>query len=342
MIVNVLGASRLWHVAKILIPPPWVTDKFKSMIFKFIWKGKMENVSRRRCCAPLDSGGLNIISFEEKCASLRLSNFSTLRDDFGSAKWHYLARYFLSSRLSVLDARFNFTSVSVPSSSEPSLYYRKCLALFTKLHRAHGSLPDDLSSKYLYSLLMEKPVEAPRPAGFWEAAVGRPINRWAWVWRKSRYKFNENKKNDLLWQIIHRAIRVRYSLRIWGYTNNDKCAICSLTETIEHCFLECSRAVAIWNIFSPHISQLANSTFTIATRTIFFPLDESFSSPNVHHYLIATILFWLWHARNMATFRNKVLSSDSISELIRKDIKLRLASGATDRIKHFSRLECVL
>jgi len=53
LIVNVLGASRLWHVAKVIPPPQWVHDKFKSIVWPFIWKGKMENVSRDRCCAPL-------------------------------------------------------------------------------------------------------------------------------------------------------------------------------------------------------------------------------------------------------------------------------------------------
>ena len=63
----------------------------------------MENVSHNHCCAPVKSGGLNIVNFEVKCASLHLSNFLSLRDDFGSCKWYFLARYFLSNRLTFLD-----------------------------------------------------------------------------------------------------------------------------------------------------------------------------------------------------------------------------------------------
>ena len=59
MIVNVLGASHLWHVAKFLPPPSWVTKRYDSIVWPFIWKGQMENVSRERCCAPIDRGGLN-------------------------------------------------------------------------------------------------------------------------------------------------------------------------------------------------------------------------------------------------------------------------------------------
>lgn len=87
----------------------------------------MENVSRERCCAPLKSGGLNIVNFETKCSSLRLSNFLSLRDSFGLCKWHYFARYFLGNRLAGLDGRFCFLSNLVPSASRPSHYYIKCL-----------------------------------------------------------------------------------------------------------------------------------------------------------------------------------------------------------------------
>ena len=264
LIVNVLGASRLWHVAKVICPPSWVHDKFKSIIWPFIWNGKMENVSRDRCCAPVKTGGLNVINFNVKCASLRLSNFLSLRDDFGSCKWHYLACYFLSNRLAVLDDRFSFSSNLFPSSDVPSCYYAKCLLTFRSLFSSSKSLPDDLSCKSLYSLLLKVPAVAPKSAGFWGSVVGRPINRWAWVWRKSRFKLVENRKNDLIWLLIHRAIRVRYSLKVWGYIVNDKCAICNRIETIEHCFLECPRVVKLWDHFSPVLSIVIDSPFSLS------------------------------------------------------------------------------
>ena len=71
MIINVLGASRFWHTAKVIIPPQWVIDSYNKIAWSFIWKGKMENVSRQRCCAPLRDGGLNVVDFRAKCAALR-------------------------------------------------------------------------------------------------------------------------------------------------------------------------------------------------------------------------------------------------------------------------------
>ena len=99
LIVNVLGASQFYHVAKIISPPNWVCKRFDRLVWSFICKGKMENVSRKRCCAPFKLGGLNVVDFRIKCLSLRLSCFPDLRDKFGESKWHYLARYFMGTRL---------------------------------------------------------------------------------------------------------------------------------------------------------------------------------------------------------------------------------------------------
>ena len=344
MIVNVLGASRLWHVAKVIPPPSWVHDNFKSIVWPFVWRGKMESVSRERCCAPPESGGLNIVDFKTKCASLRLSNFLDLRDSFGSSKWHYLARYFLGNKLAVLDSRFCFLTNLCPSSASPANYYRKCLDSFRNLHTKFGKLPDDLSCKNLYKLLLVCPGVAPRCAGFWGAVVGRPINRWAWVWRKSRLKLIENKKNDLIWLLIHRAIRVRYALMTWGYINSDKCAICNRSETIEHCFLKCPRIVKVWDHFSPLISNFLDSPFSVSPKSVYYPFSflESSTGVCLSRYLIATILYWCWFARNRATFHNSNLNHDKIIKLIKSDIQIRIRGDRLDSIRNFWSFKDVL
>lgn len=177
-------------------------------------------------CPPVSKGGLNIVNLPLKCVSLRLSNFLSLRDIFGPEKWHFLARYFLGNRLSRLDNRFNFSSNNIPSSALPSNFYQKCLDKLIHLFNVHKCLPDDLSCKCIYSILLSLAKDAPTCVGFWSSVLCRPINRWATVWCKSRLKLSENKNNDLLWLILHRAVRVRYSLKSWGYIGNDRCAIC--------------------------------------------------------------------------------------------------------------------
>ena len=97
----------------------------------------------------------------------------------------------------------------MPSSLEPSRFYKSCLSYFQDLHTKFGSLPDDLSCKNLYSLLHELPEVTRKCTGFWESGLSRPMNWCASVWRKLRFKLIENCKNDLIWLIIHRIVRTR-------------------------------------------------------------------------------------------------------------------------------------
>ena len=225
----------------------------------------------------------------------------------------------------------------LPSSDLPSCYYVKCLASFRSLFSKYKSLPDDFSCKSLYLLLLDVPPVAPKSAGFWGSVVGRPINRWAWVWRKSRFKVIENRKNDLVWLLIHRVTRVRYALKAWGYIDNDKCAICNRIETIEHCFLECPRVVKLWDNFSPVLSILRDSPFFVSPESVYYPFSfvQSSTSSILSCYLIATILYWAWFARNRATFRNSVLNSSKIIGLIRNDIRMRIFGDRPDSIRNF-------
>ena len=267
-------------------------------------------VIHQRCCLPASSGGLNIVDFQTKCASLRVSGLKSYRDEFGRCKWHYLARYFLGTRLAKLDKRLDFSSNVVPLSGTPSNFYRTCLGILTSIHTKHGSLPDDFSCKNIYNLLLELPAVSPRSAGFWVSAVGRPINRWASVWRKSRLKLVENKKSDLIWLILHRAVKVRYSLKVWGYkVKSDKCALCSKPEKIKHCFLACPRSRRVWGFFAPFLTRLEGSTFSLSVSSVLHPFSDSQSSARVSLscYLKATVLYSIWHARNLATFRNAVI-----------------------------------
>ena len=224
----------------------------------------------------------------------KLAFFSSLpgyREGFGTCKWHFLARYFFENHFSNLDPSFDFSSRSIPLSSEPSPFYHNCLSLLSSLHSKHGSLLDDFSCKNLYSLLLDLPSASPSPSGFWAASLKSPINWWAVVWRKSRLKLIENKKTDLLWLIIHRTIKVRYALKTWGYkVKSDKCAWCSQVETIEHCFLFCPCVRAVWNYFTPYLSHLSNSPFSVTSSCIFLPFSSHASSPSfsLYCYLIAT------------------------------------------------------
>lgn len=132
-------------------------------------------------------------------------------------------------------------------------------------------------------------------------------------------------------------MRVRYALKSWGYISNDKCAICNRVETIEHCFLECPRTVKVWDHFSPFLDRFLASPFILSCTSVFYPFSQaqSLTGVSLSNYLIATILFWIWNARNRTTFCNSVLNSERIVSLIENDIRCRIYCAPLDAKENF-------
>ena len=154
------------------------------------------------------------------------------------------------------------------------------------------------------------------------------------MWRKSRFKLIENKKNDLLWLLLHNAVRTRCNLKAWGCIDSDRCAVCSRAETNQHCFVDCFRALEVWNFFAPLLSRLQSSPFIPSFKSILFPLANFPDSRlSVYHYFLASILFFIWQSRNLATFCNRILSSRNIVNLIVKDIRTRILGEPINRVK---------
>ena len=128
----------------------------------------------------------------------------------------------------------------------------------------------------------------------------------------------------------------------WGYIDSGKCASCSRVETAKHCFIECPRIVRVWDFFAPFLSRILGSPFSLSFSSVLFPLSMSQYSPRLllSRYLIASILYHIWQARNSATFRNSHLTSQAIVDLIRKNIR-RILCEPLDKVKYFWSLDSI-
>ena len=138
--------------------------------------------------------------------------------------------------------------------------------------------------------------------------------------------FSENYKDDLLWLITLRAIKVRDSLHSWGYIASDRCAKCNLKETIDHCFLNCVRVKRVWHRFSATLSALLSSKFVRNCVSVFFFNWQTTNQKNarIARYLVKSILYGIWKFRNKCTFYNGTERSDAIIRFIIQDVKARI------------------
>ena len=341
LIINTLGASKFWFLAKLLPTPEWVISRFKTLVFNFLWNSKIETVSRQTLSAPVKDGGLGIIDFLPKSKALRISLVvSTIVNH--DSKAFYLTKYFIGSQLAKLRPEWShLRDNSGPSALTPTPFYSQCLNVITDLESLTNTRNFIYSAKNCYVQLLKRTVSPPLLPVYWRSVINHdlPIKR---HWSLVRDHFTENYKNDIAWLITLKGTKIRDSLKSWGYIATDTCAYCQHKETIDHCFLNCPRAKEVWSLFGPTRSALLAIPFVANVKTVFFYLWAP--GPLRNHralYLIKTILYSIWSFRNKTTFHNGTESSRAIVRYIRQDITMRLkVDFSRYPSDHFDKLWC--
>ena len=189
--------------------------------------------------------------------------------------------------------------ISAPSAVFPTPFYLGCLDTLAKI----GSC--ELISKRIYASLLSLSSSPPVLPRQWSMFIGSGFSlddHWSLV----RDSFTENFKNDLLWLITLRAVKVRDSLKNWGYIASCVCAFCSRRETIDHCFLNCSRVKRVWAHFVPILTLVLGTQFVSNLLFVFFFLWPSVSSKRarIARFIVKSILYGIWTFRNKTTFHN--------------------------------------
>ena len=238
----------------------------------------------------------------------------------------YLAKYFCGSQLARFGSRWaSLRDNSSPSASLPSSFYSGSLSTLEKLARLPTSFV--FSSKNVYRQLLKELTSPPILPRFWSPLLQPALDlddHWALV-RDSR---TENFKSDLSWLITLKAVKVRESLCNWGYIASDKCASCPRRETIDHCFLNCSRVKRVWAYFTPLLSALLTPPACFVPNCVsvfFFRFPPCFSRNRaIIIYLIKSILYAIWKFRNKATFHNGTESDRAIVRYIVQDVSSRI------------------
>ena len=210
---------------------------------------------------------------------------------------------------------------ATPSALSPTIFYSPLLTTIRDLE-----VPETFcnTAKDFYALLLRKICTSPIPHRFWAPFVPRSFSLTV-HWQRVRDNFTENFKNDLAWLISLRAVKVRDSLRNWGYINSSRCASCPRVETIDHCFLNYRRVRPVWLFFLPLLTSLLGSPFTRNCAFLFLYQFSPTQRKNSRLlFFIKSILYGIWRFRNKATFHNGKEDSRPIIHYIRQDVKKRI------------------
>jgi len=192
LIVNVLGASKFWFLAKILPVPKWVVSRFRKLVYHFLWNSKIETVSQQTLLGPVQEGGLGIIDFSCKSKALKVSYVFDIVNR-ADTKDFYLLKYFLGLKLARLRPEWSpLRDNSGPSALKPTNFYQHCLKCITDLeNRINDRSNFKHNSKSCYLKFLQETVTTPLIPYRWRAFIGPGLTPQV-HWPKVRNHLTEN------------------------------------------------------------------------------------------------------------------------------------------------------
>lgn len=133
LIVNVIGLSKFYYLARVLLLPEWVSRRVNQLIWPFIWGSEIETVSRKSCFCSVPEGGLGVTNFPRKCEALRVSSLVATLNDLDD-KSFFLCKYFARWHLArFLPQWLPLRDTSSPHSFNPTSFYSSCISILSRL-----------------------------------------------------------------------------------------------------------------------------------------------------------------------------------------------------------------
>ena len=239
-------------------------SRINQLIWPFIWGSRLETVAHRTSFLRPSSGEINLCDLKLKCDALQLASLVFVIDSLDDSSF-FLAKYFVGRRLSTLRQQWSgLLDNSAPSADSVTPFYEKCLKVIAEIDARTV-----LTSKKIYAFLLSRASSPPILSRRWVPffGVGFSISD---HWSLVRDDFCENFKNDILWLIILWGMKVRDSLKSWGYIDSGRCASCRRKETIDHCFFNCTRVKQVWDCFAPSLARFLGVAFSVNLLFVFF------------------------------------------------------------------------
>ena len=326
LVVNTLALSKIWYLGTIIKPLKWATKQIKSLVFKFIWDGSTEQVSRDTLYLPVEMGGLGILEPWRQMQALDLKDFKYIIHKECDYLWVYLARYWIGRRIGTLHLDWRFlshnnskphcTDVRMDSRVHP-FFYEDFVDIIPKDVSVFNESP--LYTKNIYLFLQNEHYSKKYPHSNqtifqmkgpdqWNRETTLTIP-WKQGWQMSYQGYNSYIIQDCTWKLRHHIHMTNFRLHTKfknlakRYSSNTLCGICNQVETALHAFANCSVANRIWRYFWPFLIKILPSNTPIKQPLIILGIFENKGkAKNDFPYRLAftitsTIVDCLWKKR---------------------------------------------
>ena len=150
--LNMAGLAKFWYCATVLPFPFELRSQVEDLIFQDLWSTFYDNIhtthtlqdggahtertnepiSRHTLYLPRERGGLAVLDPEVQSLALRSKYIGPITDPKATAKWVFLARYWVGFPLGALHPDWSFLRAnSLPKSDRPAypVWYEDCLQL---------------------------------------------------------------------------------------------------------------------------------------------------------------------------------------------------------------------
>lgn len=324
MIANVLGLSLFWYKASIFAVPANIITRINKLLFPFVWNRKTEYLARATVTQAVPCGGLGVVDFRRKVASLR-------------SLW--LRRYLSPDHDHSWTVYFDLSvSMVFPESTASSLFTRPVIPqyLIRKLPPFYASLlhtwvelggtrvaqmwviprPNldplpvaELTARLTYSFLSCQHRAEHRAVEKFRA-LGIGVD-WSHVWRSlSLWRFVRSVR-DTAWLSFHGVLPTADRLVRFGMAVDPLC-FCGQPETLLHLFVDCPSSVHVMQWFLSQVHKVV-FPFVLSRSHILFGFTPSDRLPLVFSALLGVLRHHIWLARNRYRFDHiRVTPADTL------------------------------
>ena len=149
LIVKTLGISKFTFLSKVLHIPSEIKKEINSLLYRFIWNGKTEKVSRNIFMQPIEKGGYNMHDFHQVDKAIKVMWMKNIFKEKTFLCKKYLEIYSGVSNILVL-LQSNFTENMIPNFDHLPDFYKDVIQNWKQVKYNNVGNNNEIRSQFIW------------------------------------------------------------------------------------------------------------------------------------------------------------------------------------------------